>query len=54
MLALAQLPPIKALASMLMDFRSIFERDPAARNCLEVMLCYPGLQVRVRVACPSP
>ncbi|BAZ37754.1 serine O-acetyltransferase [Calothrix sp. NIES-4101] len=25
------------------DFRIIFERDPAARSWLEVMLCYPGL-----------
>lgn len=26
------------------DFRIIFERDPAARNWLEVLTCYPGLQ----------
>ena len=25
------------------DIRAIFERDPAARNTLEVVLCYPGL-----------
>ncbi|MEM7725824.1 MAG: serine O-acetyltransferase [Cyanobacteria bacterium P01_A01_bin.45] len=25
------------------DFRIIFERDPAARNWLEVIFCYPGL-----------
>ncbi|MEB3359906.1 MAG: serine O-acetyltransferase [Synechococcales bacterium] len=25
------------------DFRIIFERDPAARNFLEVVFCYPGL-----------
>ncbi|MEL6322573.1 MAG: serine O-acetyltransferase, partial [Cyanobacteria bacterium J06626_14] len=25
------------------DFTIIFERDPAARNWLEVLLCYPGL-----------
>jgi serine O-acetyltransferase len=25
------------------DFQIIFERDPAARNWLEVMVCYPGL-----------
>lgn len=25
------------------DFQIIFERDPAARNPLEVLLCYPGL-----------
>ena len=32
---------LKALAA---DFRIIFERDPAARSALEVLLCYPGLQ----------
>ena len=26
------------------DFKIIFERDPAARNALEVLFCYPGLQ----------
>ncbi len=26
------------------DFRIIFDRDPAARNWLEVLTCYPGLQ----------
>lgn len=26
------------------DFRIIFDRDPAARNWLEVLFCYPGLQ----------
>ncbi|BAZ01336.1 serine O-acetyltransferase [Tolypothrix tenuis PCC 7101] len=26
------------------DFSIIFERDPAARNWLEVLFCYPGLQ----------
>ncbi len=25
------------------DVRSVLERDPAARNALEVLLCYPGL-----------
>lgn len=29
------------------DFRTIFERDPAARNWLEVVLCYPGLHALV-------
>ncbi|RCJ23463.1 serine O-acetyltransferase [Nostoc sp. ATCC 43529] len=28
---------------LLSDFRIIFERDPAARNWLEVVFCYPGL-----------
>lgn len=32
------------LLSIIADFRIIFERDPAARNWLEVLLCYPGLQ----------
>jgi serine O-acetyltransferase len=26
------------------DFKIVFERDPAARNWLEVLFCYPGLQ----------
>jgi serine O-acetyltransferase len=30
-------------SALLTDFRSIFERDPAARNWLEVLVCYPGL-----------
>ncbi|MBF2018567.1 MAG: serine O-acetyltransferase [Hydrococcus sp. C42_A2020_068] len=34
------LPPLQALRK---DFQIIFERDPAARNWLEVLLCYPGL-----------
>jgi serine O-acetyltransferase len=29
---------------LLADFKIIFERDPAARNWLEVLFCYPGLQ----------
>ncbi|MBW4508365.1 MAG: serine O-acetyltransferase [Scytonematopsis contorta HA4267-MV1] len=29
--------------TFLNDFRVIFQRDPAARNWLEVLLCYPGL-----------
>jgi serine O-acetyltransferase len=32
------------LSAFLADFRIIFERDPAARNWLEVLFCYPGLQ----------
>ncbi|KGF73903.1 serine acetyltransferase [Neosynechococcus sphagnicola sy1] len=32
------------LNTLLADFRIIFERDPAARNWLEVLLCYPGFQ----------
>lgn len=32
------------LSTLIADFRIIFERDPAARNWLEVLFCYPGLQ----------
>jgi serine O-acetyltransferase len=32
------------LNTLITDFRIIFERDPAARNWLEVLFCYPGLQ----------
>lgn len=38
----------KSQQSMLLtDLRTIFERDPAARNWLEVLFCYPGLQALV-------
>ncbi len=32
------------LSNLIADFRIIFDRDPAARNWLEVLLFYPGLQ----------
>ncbi len=32
------------LSTLVADFRIIFDRDPAARNWLEVLFCYPGLQ----------
>lgn len=32
------------LKTLKADFQIIFERDPAARNWLEVLFCYPGLQ----------
>jgi serine O-acetyltransferase len=32
------------LKTLKADFDIIFERDPAARNVLEVLFCYPGLQ----------
>jgi serine O-acetyltransferase len=35
------------LSSLVCDFKIIFERDPAARNWLEVIFCYPGLQALV-------
>ena len=25
------------------DIRAVFDRDPAAKSILEVLLCYPGL-----------
>jgi len=31
------------LSFLTADFQIIFERDPAARNWLEVLICYPGL-----------
>lgn len=34
-------------SSIIADFKIIFERDPAARNWLEVILCYPGFQALV-------
>jgi serine O-acetyltransferase len=34
---------VRAWQTLLADFRIIFERDPAARNWLEVLCCYPGL-----------
>jgi serine O-acetyltransferase len=33
---------------LLTDLRTIFERDPAARNWLEVLFCYPGLQAALK------
>lgn len=35
------------LKSLVADFKIVFERDPAARNWLEVMTCYPGLHALV-------
>lgn len=32
------------ISSMIADFRVIFKNDPAARNWIEVLFCYPGLQ----------
>lgn len=32
------------LSTLQADFRIIFERDPAARNWIEVLFFYPGLQ----------
>ena len=29
---------------LIADWQAIYERDPAARNWLEVLFCYPGLQ----------
>jgi serine O-acetyltransferase len=38
---------IAVLSHLIADFRIIFDRDPAARNWLEVIFCYPGLQALV-------
>ena len=37
---LANIPWVKALWA---DFKIIFDRDPAANNWLEVLICYPGI-----------
>jgi serine O-acetyltransferase len=34
---------MKAVRIIHNDIQSVFERDPAARNTLEILLCYPGL-----------
>ncbi len=33
----------KEMSWLKKDIQSVFERDPAAKNVLEVVLCYPGL-----------
>lgn len=33
----------KAVRTIHIDIQSVFDRDPAARSTLEVLLCYPGL-----------
>jgi len=38
---------VAVLTTLKTDFQIIFKRDPAARNWLEVLLCYPGLQALV-------
>jgi len=38
---------VTVLTTLKTDFQIIFKRDPAARNWLEVLLCYPGLQALV-------
>ncbi len=35
------------LTTLVTDFRIVFERDPAARNWLEVLTCYPGFHALV-------
>lgn len=34
---------VYVLRTFITDFKVVFERDPAARNALEVLFCYPGL-----------
>lgn len=41
------LTPLPVLKTLLADFRIVFERDPAARNWLEVLTCYPGFHALV-------
>lgn len=36
-----------SLKTLQADFQIIFDRDPAARNWLEVLLCYPGLHALI-------
>jgi serine O-acetyltransferase len=35
---------LAVLKTLVADFKIIFDRDPAARNWLEVVFCYPGFQ----------
>lgn len=42
---------LAVLSVLKADFQIIFERDPAARNWLEVLFCYPGLQALVLHRC---
>ena len=35
------------LETIRQDVQSVLDRDPAARNPLEVLLCYPGLHARI-------
>ena len=37
----------RALAQIKEDIQTIYEKDPAANNLLEVFLCYPGLQALI-------
>lgn len=38
---------VTGLQALWADFQIIFERDPAARNWLEVLFCYPGFHALV-------
>lgn len=38
---------VTGLQTLWADFQIIFERDPAARNWLEVLFCYPGFHALV-------
>jgi serine O-acetyltransferase len=35
------------MSSLKKDIQSVFERDPAAKNVLEVIICYPGLHALI-------
>jgi serine O-acetyltransferase len=47
MACLTKIGNSRVLKTLKADFSIIFERDPAARNWLEVLFCYPGLQALV-------
>ena len=38
---------MKILKQLYEDAKNIYEKDPAARNVIEVMLLYPGFQILV-------
>ena len=38
---------LRTIADAWADFQCIFERDPAARNWIEVAFCYPGLHALI-------
>ena len=37
----------KVFSQIKEDIQTIYEKDPAAENILEVLLCYPGLHALI-------
>ena len=37
----------RAIAQIKEDIKTIYEKDPAANNIVEVFLCYPGLHALI-------